>query len=75
MIFINVFLFSGPQFGSVLQLHTSAEFLKAVDEEQEKITIVVHLYRKVGVVLHLYHKVKVVVRLYCKVSVVMHLYI
>ena len=38
----------GPTFGRVVKLETSNEFLRAVDAEAEKVTVVVHLYRKVS---------------------------
>uniref|UniRef100_A0A6A7FQ06 Phosducin-like protein isoform X1 n=2 Tax=Hirondellea gigas TaxID=1518452 RepID=A0A6A7FQ06_9CRUS len=37
---------SGPQFGQVVQLRSSDEFLQAVDEEKQQVTVIVHLYRK-----------------------------
>ncbi|KAF2350177.1 Phosducin thioredoxin-like domain [Trinorchestia longiramus] len=42
----------GPKFGRVVQLRSTDQFLKEVDEEAKKVTVIIHIYRKVKLRVH-----------------------
>ena len=60
-----------PQFGRLVALDTSEQFLDAVDQEHKDVTVIVHLYDEVRVIslpeqryvtgiVHLYDEVRVI---------------